>query len=93
VPTRVLFHVAKSVVEASLFWPLGKKNNSSATTHVMKDFCENNALKLPDFEKILSQVFFFSDHFEIFEKKIIWQNHELLNLFKDIRVQAGHQNL
>jgi hypothetical protein len=26
------------------------------TTHV-KDFCENNALKLPDFEKILSQVF------------------------------------
>jgi hypothetical protein len=33
-----------------------KKNSSATTTHV-KDFCENNALKLPDFEKILSQVF------------------------------------
>jgi hypothetical protein len=70
VPTRVLFHVAKSVVEASLFWPLGKKNNSSATTHVMKDFCENNALKLPDFEKILSQVFFSVTILRFLRKKL-----------------------
>jgi hypothetical protein len=60
----------------------------------MKDFGENNALKLPDFEKFFISNFFLVTILRFLRKKIIWQNHELLNLFKDIiRVQAGHQNL